>query len=164
MGNRALIKALHNLQESDSSSLVKGDTSQSSNSENIVQLDKNGALENVIFLALDAVRDKFEERDLDNVCKYRSKKKSPLVFTIYSSAADQELLLSRRFHEPNQLVDTQSLVQMKNLGNFSSFTRPIVEIHASGVDINMSRQHSYMYLDHKFLHDDIAKGIRNLLS
>jgi esterase/lipase superfamily enzyme len=165
MGNRALIEALQNFQKSDSSSLVKGDTSHSSNRQNIVQLDVKGALENVIFLAPDAMRARFEDMDLNNMCNWRRKQELPLIlFTIYSSAADRKLRLSWRLHEQNQLVDTQSLLQMENCEAYSRFTQPIEVIDTSGVDSNMSPQHSYMSLDHKFLHDDIAGDIQNLLS
>lgn len=164
MGNRALIEALHESPCGESSSLVKGDTSHSSNRQNIVQLDDKGALENVIFLAPDAMRARFEDMDLNNMCDWRWRQQLSILFTIYSSAADRKLFLSKRLHEQNQLVDTQSLVQMENRGEFSKFTRPIEVIDTSGVDINMSCQHSYTDLDHKFLHDDIAGDIQNLLS
>jgi len=164
MGNRALIEALHDSQCCDSSSLVKGGTSHSSNRQNIVQLDVKGALENVIFLEPDAMRARFEDMDLNNMCDWRWRKELSILFTIYSSAADRKLFLSWRLHEQNQLVDTQSLVQMENRGEYSRFTRPIEVIDTSGVDINISCQHSYTSLDHKFLRDDIAGDIRNLLS
>ncbi|CAM6059725.1 unnamed protein product [Sphagnum tenellum] len=161
MGNRALIEALHDSQCCDSLSLVKGDTSHSFNRQNIVQLDVKGALENVIFLAPDAMRARFEDMDLNNMCDQRRRQQLSILFTIYSSAADR----SWRLHKQNQLVDTQSLVQMENLGGYSTFTQPIEVIDTSGVDINISCQHSYMSLDHKFLHnDDIAGDIRNLLN
>ncbi|CAK9232086.1 unnamed protein product, partial [Sphagnum troendelagicum] len=163
MGNRALIEALHDSTSRDSSSPVKGETSHSSNRQNIVQLDVEGRLENVIFLAPDATMARFEDMDLNNMCDWRFKKKLSILFTIYSSAADQKLFLSWRLREQNQLVDTQSLVQMENRGEYSRFTRPIEVIDTSGVDINISCQHSYTSLDHKFLHDDIAGDIRNLL-
>jgi len=160
MGNRALIEALQNFQMSDSWSFGQGNTSQSSNRQNIVQVDVKGVLENVIFLAPDAMRARFEDMDFDNMCDWRWRQQSGyLFFTIYSSAADQKLFLSKRLHEQNQLVDTQSLVQMENRGEFSSFTEPIEVIDTSGVDINMSLQHSC-----KFLHDDIAEDIQNLLN
>ncbi len=164
MGNRALIQSLHKSPCGESSSPVKGDTSHSSNRQNIVQLDDKGALKNVIFLAPDAMRARFEDMDLNNMCDWRWRKQLSILFTIYSSAADQKLFLSKRLHEQNQLVDTQSLVQMENRGEFSKFTRPIEVIDTSGVDINMSCQHSYTGFDHKFLHDDIAGDIQNLLS
>ncbi len=165
MGNRALIEALHNSPCLDSSSLVKGDKSHSSNRQNIVQLDVEGVLENLIFLAPDAMRARFEDMDLNKMCYWRWRQRLPhLLFTIYSSAADQKLFLSKRLHEQNQLVNTQSLVQMENRGEYSTSTRPIEVIDTSGVDINMSPQHSYMALDPKFLHDDIAGDIQNLLS
>jgi esterase/lipase superfamily enzyme len=164
MGNRALIEALQNFQKSDSLSLVKGDTSHSSNRKNIVQLEVKGALENVIFLAPDAMRARFEDMDLNNMCNWRRTQELPLfLFTIYSSAADRKLFLSWRLHEQNQLVDTQSLVQMENHGEYSRCTWPIEVIDTSGLDINMSPRHSYMFLDHTFLHDDIAGDIQNLL-
>jgi esterase/lipase superfamily enzyme len=160
MGNRALIEALQNFRMSDSWSFVQGNTSQSSNRQNIVQVDVKGVLENVIFLAPDAMRARFEDMDFDNMCHWRWRQQSQhLFFPIYSSAADQNLFLSKRLHEQNQLVDTQSLVQMKNRGKYSSFTWPIEVIDTSGVDISMSPQHLY-----KFLHDDIAEDIQNLLS
>jgi esterase/lipase superfamily enzyme len=164
MGNRALIEALHDSPCRDSSSLVKGDTSHSSNRQNIVQLDVKGALENVIFLAPDAMRARFEEMDLNNMCNWRTQELPPFLFTIYLSAADRKLFLSWRLHEQNQLVDTQSLVQMENCGEYSRFTWPIAVDDTSEVDSNMSPQHSYTSLDHKFLHDDIAGDIQNLLS
>ncbi|CAK9275704.1 unnamed protein product [Sphagnum jensenii] len=165
MGNRALIEALRNFQKSDSSSLVKGNTSHSSNRQNIVQLDVKGALENVIFLAPDAMRARFEDMDLNNMYNWRREKDLPCIrFTIYSSAADRKLHLSWRSHGQNQLVDTQSLLQMENREAYSRFTQPIEVIDTSGVDSNMSPQHSYVSLDHKFLHDDIAGDIQNLLS
>jgi esterase/lipase superfamily enzyme len=165
MGNRALIEALNDSPCRDSSSLVKGDTSHSSNRQNIVQLDVKGALENVIFLAPDAMRARFEEMDLNNMHNWRTTQKlPPFLFTIYSSAADRKLFLSWRLHEQNQLVDTQSLVQMGNCGEYSRLTWPIAVDDTSEVDSNMSPQHSYTSLDHKFLHDDIAGDIQNLLS
>ncbi len=163
MGNRALIEALHDSPCRESSSSVKGDTSHSSNMQNIVQLDVKGRLENVIFLAPDAMRARFEDMDLNNMCNWRRTQKLPLfLFTIYTSAADQKPFLSWRLQ--HQLVDTQSLVQMENRGEYSRFARPIEVIDTSGVDINMSCQHSYTSLDQKFLHDDIAGDIQNLLS
>ncbi len=165
MENRALIEALENFQKSDSLSLVKGDTRHSSNRQNIVQLDVKGALENVIFLAPDAMRARFEDMDLNNMCNWRrTQELPPFLFTIYSSAADQKLFLPWRLHEQNKLVDTQSLVQMENCGEYGRFTQPIEVIDTSRVDSNMSPQHSYTSLDHKFLHDDIAGDIQNLLS
>ncbi len=146
MGNRALIEALCDSPCHDSSSLVRGDTSHSSNRQNIVQVDVKGVLENVIFLAPDAMRARFEDMDFDNMCYWRWRQQSGhLFFTIYSSAADQ---YHQRLHEQNQLVDTQSLLQMKNRGIRSNFTRPIKVIDTSGIDINMSPQHSYKSLDH----------------
>jgi esterase/lipase superfamily enzyme len=159
MGNRVLIEALH-----DSPCLVKGDTSHSSNRQNIVQLDVKGALKNVIFLAPDAMRARFEDMDLDKMCLGRLRQQLSILFTVYSSAADRKIFLSKRLNEQNQLVDTQSLVQMENRGEYTTFTRPIEVIDTSGIDINMSCQHSYVSLDHKFLHDDIAGDIQNLLS
>ncbi len=167
MGNRALIEALHDSQCCDSLSPVKGNTSHSSNRQNIVELDVEGRLENVIFLAPDATMARFEDMGLNNMCDWRLRKELPLfLFTIYSPAAERKLFLSWRLREQNQLVNTKSLVQMdlKNRGEYSRFTRPIEVIDTSGVDINISCQHSYMSLDHKFLHDDIAGDIRNLLS
>jgi esterase/lipase superfamily enzyme len=164
MGNRALIEALQNFQIPDRWSFVQGSTSQSSNRQNIVQVDVKGVLENVIFLAPNAMRARFEDMDFDSICRWRWEQQRHLYFTIYSSAADQKLFLPKRLHEQNQLVDTQSLVHMEKRGKFYSFTRPIEVIDTSGVDINMSPQHSYKYLDCKFLHDDIAKDIQNLLS
>ncbi|CAM6010959.1 unnamed protein product [Sphagnum balticum] len=159
MGNRALIEALHDSPCCDSSSLVKGDTSHSSKRQNIVQLDVKGALKNVIFLAPDAMRARFEDMDLNNMCDWRWRQRLSILFTVYSSAADRKIFLSKRLHEQNQLVDTQSLVQMENRGVFSTFTRPIEVIDASGVDINMSCRHSYMSL-----YDNIGGDIQNLLS
>ncbi|CAM6000106.1 unnamed protein product [Sphagnum balticum] len=164
MGNRARIEACTIFKSLIAQALSKEIQAIAPTTKNIVQLDDKGALENVIFLAHDAMRDKFEDMDLDNMCKYRSKQEFPLLFTIYSSATDRKLRLSRMLHEQNQLVDTQSLVHLKNRGNFSRFTRPIEVIDASGVDINMSPQHSYTYLYHKFMDDNIAKDIHNLLS
>jgi len=166
MGNRALIEALHESPCWYSSSPVKGDTSHNSNRQNIVQLHVKGCLENVIFLAPDAMKARFEDMGLNNMCDWRLREQLSTLFTIYASAADQKLFLSWRLHEQNQLVDTQSLVQMdlEKRGLYSRFTRPIEVIDTSGVDINMSCQYSYMSLDHKFLHDDIAGDIQNLLS
>jgi esterase/lipase superfamily enzyme len=165
MGNRALIEALHDSEGWDSLSPVEGGTSHSSNRQNIVELDVKGALENVIFLAPDAMRARFEDMDLNNMCNWRrTKELPPFLFTIYSSAVDRKLFLPWRLHKQNQLVDTQSLVQMENRGEYSRFASAIEVIDTSGVDINISCQHSYMSLDHKFLHDDIAGDIRNLLS
>ncbi|KAH9556398.1 hypothetical protein CY35_07G024800 [Sphagnum magellanicum] len=164
MGNRALIEALQNFQIPDSWSFVQKNTSQSSNRQNIVQVDVKGVLENVIFLAPNAMRARFEGIDFDNMCCWRYMQQRHLYFTIYSSAADQKLFLPKRSHEQNQLVDTQSLVHMEKRGLYTSFTKPIEVIDTSGVDINMSPPHSYKYLDCKFLHDDIAENIQNLLN
>jgi hypothetical protein len=160
MGNRALIEALQNFQKSDSSSLVK--PSHSSNMQNIVQVDVKGVLENVIFLAPDAMRAKFEDMDLDNMCNMcnsRRMQELPLFFTIYSSDH-----LSWRLHEEKHLVNIQSLRQMNIREEDATPKRLIKVTEKFGVDLDMSHQHSYMDLDHKFLHDDIVGEIQNLLS
>jgi hypothetical protein len=157
MGNRALIEALQNFQKSDSSS-------HSSNMPNIVQVDVKGVLENVIFLAPDAMMAKFKGMDLDNMCNSRRTQELPLFFTIYSSEDYRHFFLSGRLHEQKQLVNFRSLLQMNIREEYGRFKRPMEMIQAFGVDINMSPQHSYTKLDHKFLHDDIARDIQNLLS
>jgi esterase/lipase superfamily enzyme len=162
MGNRALIEALQNFQKSDSSSLVK--PSHSSNMQNIVQVDVKGVLENVIFLAPDAMRAKFEDMDLDNMCNSRRMQELPLFFTIYSSDHYRQLFLSWRLHEEKHLVNIQSLLQMNIREEDATPKRLIKVTQQFGVDLDMSPQHSYMDLDHKFLHDDIVGEIQNLLS
>jgi esterase/lipase superfamily enzyme len=122
MGNRALIRAFCK------SGNAKGDHRQ-----NLFEVDGKGTLKNVIFLAPDAKKTEFEKMDL-------RKKKSTCLFTIYSSATDLNLLLSKTFHEETQLVNTPNCVEKY------AHHMPIDVIDITAANTNMSLHHSYLYL------------------
>ncbi|CAK9879324.1 unnamed protein product [Sphagnum jensenii] len=127
MGNRALIRAF--------CKSAKGKGQQ----QNMFEVDVKGTLKNVIFLAPDAKKTEFEKMDLDQ-------KPSTCVFTIYSSATDLNLLLSKTFHEETQLVNTPNRVE-----EYARQHRmPIDVIDITEADINMSLHHSYLHFHHDF--------------